>query len=162
MKILDLDNLLICRHKMNNFTKFSFYACNIELDAYGRIYWGTFLGHKTITVSFYALKQTLIFCVTNMSYLWTYGRNVEISVHGKKLFPNISSEQFSTHFCLDKTFYECTYSWHKKISGCFRAWNEVKIVLCPRNVPQYNLPSILSSFLRFSLKKLKVSKSIYQ
>ena len=38
MKILDLDNLLICRHKMNNFTKFSFYACNIELDAYGRIY----------------------------------------------------------------------------------------------------------------------------
>ena len=61
MKILDLDNLLICRLKMNNLTKFSLYACNIESDTYGRLNWGTFLGHKTIIVSLYALKQTLIF-----------------------------------------------------------------------------------------------------
>ena len=27
-----------------------------------------------------------------MSYFWTYGRNVEISVHKIKLFPNIISE----------------------------------------------------------------------
>ena len=92
MKIVDLDNLLNCRHKRNNFTKFSLYVCNIKLDAYGRLYWGTFLGHKTIIVSFYALKQTLFFCIQNMSYFWTYGRNVEISVHKIKLFPNISSE----------------------------------------------------------------------
>lgn len=35
---IDLDIIQYCRHKMNNFPKFSFYACNIELDAYGRLY----------------------------------------------------------------------------------------------------------------------------
>ena len=84
-----------------------FYSVNYGGENTKSDFEGMFLG---TVFSPRPLKQTLIFCVTNMSYLWTYGRNVEISVHGKKLFPNISSEQFSTHFFMDKTFYECTYS----------------------------------------------------
>ena len=115
-------NIAYCRHKMNNFTKFSLYACNIELNAYGRIYWGAFLGHKTITVSFYALKQALNFLCheyTLFLSLWPQRRNF---CPREKTFPSESSlitwgTIFNTYL-LGQNF---TYSWHKNWSVCFRA-----------------------------------------
>ena len=52
---------------MNNITKLSLYACNIELNAYGKLYRDALLGHKTVIVSFYALKQEQYFYMANFT-----------------------------------------------------------------------------------------------
>ena len=109
---------------MKNFPKFSLYACNIELNAYGRIYWGAFLGHKTITVSFYALKQALNFLCheyTLFLSLWPQRRNF---CPREKTFPCESSLiTWGTIFNIFLLAQNFTYSWHKNWSVCFSVLN---------------------------------------